>query len=53
MRCIGNPDLGLVVRIALASGARQAEIMNLRWRTRPPGSLVSRRTSMVIEMPQR
>ncbi len=28
----GNPDLGLVVRIALASGARQAEIMNLRWR---------------------
>jgi integrase len=28
----GNPDLGLVVRIALASGARQAEIMHLRWR---------------------
>lgn len=27
----GNPDLGLVVRIALASGARQAEIMHLRW----------------------
>ncbi len=28
----GNPDLGLVVRIALASGARQAEILYLRWR---------------------
>jgi integrase len=28
----GNPDLGLIVRIALASGARQAEIMHLRWR---------------------
>jgi len=28
----GNPDLGLVVRIALASGARQAEILHLRWR---------------------
>lgn len=28
----GNPDLALVVRIALASGARQAEIMHLRWR---------------------
>jgi integrase len=28
----GNPDLGLVVRIALASGARQAEITHLRWR---------------------
>jgi integrase len=28
----GNPDLGLVVRIALASGARQAEIMFLRWK---------------------
>ncbi len=27
----GNPDLALVVRIALASGARQAEIMTLRW----------------------
>jgi integrase len=27
----GNPDLGLIVRIALASGARQAEIMYLRW----------------------
>lgn len=27
----GNPDLSLVVRIALASGARQAEIMHLRW----------------------
>lgn len=27
----GNPDLALVVRIALASGARQAEIMGLRW----------------------
>lgn len=27
----GNPDLALVVRIALASGARQAEIMWLRW----------------------
>lgn len=25
----GNPDLGLVVRIALASGARQAEILHL------------------------
>ncbi len=28
----GNPDLELVVRIALASGARQAEIVHLRWR---------------------
>jgi integrase len=28
----GNPDLALVVEIALASGARQAEIMNLEWR---------------------
>jgi len=28
----GNPDLGLIVRIALASGARQAEITHLRWR---------------------
>jgi integrase len=28
----GNPDLALVVRIALASGARQAEILHLRWR---------------------
>jgi integrase len=28
----GNPDVGLVVRIALASGARQAEILYLRWR---------------------
>jgi len=28
----GNPDLALIVRIALASGARQAEIMHLRWR---------------------
>jgi integrase len=27
----GNPDLALVVRIALASGARQAEILYLRW----------------------
>ena len=27
----GNPDLAMVVRIALASGARQAEIMYLRW----------------------
>ena len=27
----GNPDLALVVRIALASGARQAEIIYLRW----------------------
>lgn len=27
----GNPDLALVVRIALASGARQSEIMFLRW----------------------
>lgn len=27
----GNPDLALVVRIALASGARQAEILGLRW----------------------
>jgi len=27
----GNPDLSLVVRIALASGARQAEILGLRW----------------------
>lgn len=28
----GNPLLALVVRIALASGARQSEIMHLRWR---------------------
>ena len=28
----GNPDLALVVRIALASGARQAEILYLRWK---------------------
>ncbi len=28
----GNPDLALVVEIALASGARQAEIMGLRWK---------------------
>lgn len=28
----GNPDLALVVQIALASGARQAEILYLRWR---------------------
>jgi integrase len=27
----GNPDLALIVRIALASGARQAEITHLRW----------------------
>jgi integrase len=27
----GNPDLSLVVRTALASGARQAEIMQLGW----------------------
>ena len=27
----GIPDLALVVRIALASGARQAEIIYLRW----------------------
>ena len=27
----GNPDLALVVRIALASGARQAEVLFLRW----------------------
>ena len=28
----GNPDLSLVVRVALASGARQSEIMHLRWK---------------------
>lgn len=28
----GNPDLALIVEIALASGARQAEILWLRWK---------------------
>lgn len=28
----GNPDPALVVRIALASGARQSEVLHLRWR---------------------
>ncbi len=48
----GNPDLALVVRIALASGARQAEIMHLRWphdrpvaRMRVPADLEDRRAA--------